>query len=495
METVRRKGCDASNAAGEVARRRFEVPRAVELHEQALFLAANDDERSRALEGLGDDHATAFKADDSVRRYQQALELIRGDGSRRADVARVCAKVGNIAWRSGAFAEDWDPAEIERLLEEGLAASDDDETRCRLLAALCGARRFWRVLGGADPVPPETRIRSGEEAWILADRLGDAELKDLVLDVLQGAYWYEGRLDRVLDLAPRRLELLDQIPSRNRQADLLNEVAMILIEVKGDLAAGLDLARRSRDFSRGISAHELLHATSSMMQAAYQLGLWDELMETLEEHLIVFEGESAAKCQRLRNGPLFAALALAHRGERRTAEALADRMRVATDPDLVALAAMVHTALGGHQAVRKTVEDAWIAARNVQDRVVATPPLIEALAPNGEWDAMERVIDDTRGLAEYIPSLRAHTTRAEGKINAAVGDLTRAREAFRSAEAEFERLQMRFEVARTREVLAEVSDDEAARELLEAALTTYEDLRAAPHASRVRNVLLAGSNS
>ncbi|HEX2089968.1 MAG TPA: adenylate/guanylate cyclase domain-containing protein [Actinomycetota bacterium] len=494
METVRRKGFEASIAAGDIARRRFEVPRALELHKQALSLAANDDERSRVLEAEGDDHATAFRADESVRRYQEALELVRPNPSRRSDAARICAKVGMIAWKSGAFADEWDPTEFETLLHEGLAASDDDETRCRLLATTAGARRLWTIFRRPDPVPTEERIRIGEEARALADRLGNAELKDLALDVLQPLYWNDGRLDQLLDLAPRRLAVLDDIPSRGRQADLLHEVALIMNQVEGDFVLGLDLAMRSRDLSEGTSAHQLLHASTSMMEASYQLGRWDDLIKTLDEHLLVFKGESSVKCPRLRSGPLFAALALAHRGERGQSEALTRRMRLEEDPYLTALAANVHIALGEIGAGRESAEAAWRASSAVQDRTTAAPPLMEALTLSGEWQALEDLIEEIHALAAFIPLLRAMATRAQGMSLAAQGDPRNAKRASMRAEAEFDRLHMRFEVARTREAVAEVSDDATARELLEAALGTYEELRAAPHASRVRNALLADSN-
>ncbi len=489
LETIRQKAYDASIAGGEISRRRFDVPRALELHEQALSLAASDRDRSRALEALGGDHATAFRADESVRRYQEALELRRNDPSGRSDVARICARVGMIAWKSGAFAEEWDPAELERLLAEGLAASEDDEIRCRLLATTAGARRFWTLFRKPDPTPTEERIRSGEEARTLAERLGNAELKDLALDVLQPLFWNDGRLDRLLELAPQRLAVLDEIPSRGRQADLLHEVALIMNQVKGDFVLASELSVRSRDLSEGTSAHQWLHATSTMMEASYQLARWDELMKMLDGHLVVFEDESAVKCQRLRSGPLYAALALAHRGERAHSESLMQTMRITGDSYLSALIANVQIALGNIAAGRKAAEDSWKASTGVQDRSTAAAPLMEAQALSGEWQSLKRFIEEIHAVAAHIPSLRAMAARADGMMKAARGDLTGARDALRSAEAEFERLRMPFEVARTRETLAEVSDQASAKDLFEAALRTYEQIGAAPHASRVKHKL------
>ena len=490
LESVRRKAFGASIAAGEVARRRFEVPRALELHEQALSLAGNEHERMQALEALGDDHATAFHGDQAFRRYRDALDLARADQSWRSDVARICAKVGRMAWRSGTFAEDWDPAEVERLLDEGLGATDNDETRCKLLAASAGARRMWVMWRGVDPIPTEKRIRSGEQARMIAERLGDAELRDLALDVLLPLYWDQGQLDRAVAIAHERLELLDEIPSRVLQSGVLNEVAEIVSGVEGNLALGLELAQRSRELSKGTSAHGLLHASSAVMEAEYQLGLWDELMKTLEEHLVVFETERTVKCARIRSGPLYAALALAHRGERASAKELTETMRMATDPGLVSLEARVQIAVGEIAAGRESAHEAWTSSSNTHDWATAVAPflapLIEALAASSEWDALERLVEEADGREADMVWIRPMVARATGMIRAARGDSVGAREAFGSAEAEFERLGMRFEVARTREALAEISDAERAKDLWEDALGTYEGISAVPHASRVR---------
>src|SRR5207249_4238475 len=63
---LRTRAFAALLAAGAVARKRFAVPQALDLHQGALQLAADDAERARALEAIGDDHEGAFHGDDAL---------------------------------------------------------------------------------------------------------------------------------------------------------------------------------------------------------------------------------------------------------------------------------------------------------------------------------------------------------------------------------------------------------------------------------------------
>jgi len=78
--------------------------------------------------------------------------------------------------------------------------------------------------------------------------------------------------------------------------------------------------------------------------------------------------------------------------------------------------------------------------------------------------------------------------RAEARSLVAAGDREGGVAALRSALEAFDRLPDVFEAARTREALAEAVPAERDA-LLRAALATYEELGAAPHAARVRALL------
>ena len=98
---------------------------------------------------------------------------------------------------------------------------------------------------------------------------------------------------------------------------------------------------------------------------------------------------------------------------------------------------------------------------------------------------MVGTLDDLRGGHVHLDVL---ARRAEGRSLIAAGDHDGGVAALRSALEAFDRLPDVFEAARTREALAEAVPAERDA-LLRAALATYEELGAAPHAARVRALL------
>jgi class 3 adenylate cyclase/energy-coupling factor transporter ATP-binding protein EcfA2 len=126
-EAVRAKAFASLVLAGRVARKRFAIPRAVDLHQRALALAGSDGDRALALDELGDDHVAVYHGDEAFAAYQEALEIIRATGPVPVDRARVCLKAARIASeKSGAFRAEPDPAAVEDLVQEGLEAAMDE---------------------------------------------------------------------------------------------------------------------------------------------------------------------------------------------------------------------------------------------------------------------------------------------------------------------------------------------------------------------------------
>jgi predicted ATPase len=153
-ERVRARALEHLLRAGEAARRRFAVVRAEEMHERALSLAVSDLERLRALEGLGDDKASAYRGEEAEGFYERALKLARTQHAREADRARLCWKLaGLMAASPGAFRTSPDPARTEALIAQGLSAAGDQVSRARLLVAKGATARLYR---GSEPFCPST---------------------------------------------------------------------------------------------------------------------------------------------------------------------------------------------------------------------------------------------------------------------------------------------------------------------------------------------------
>jgi hypothetical protein len=143
-DAIAGRAFDALRFAGTVARRRYAVQRAVELHEQAIALAPNRAARAAALEALGDDHDAVLHGDAALSAYREAISVLRGDPAAEDDRGRICMKAARmILEKSGAFSAAKEPAVIDELVNEGLACASDRETR----VAACALGRDRHLVG------------------------------------------------------------------------------------------------------------------------------------------------------------------------------------------------------------------------------------------------------------------------------------------------------------------------------------------------------------
>jgi hypothetical protein len=186
--------------AGEAARQRFSTRRAVECHVHARALATTDAEHLRAFEALAVDHDVAFHGDAAEGWYREALAIARRDPGRAGDRSRLCRRLAWLmAGTPGAFRASPDPAMVEALITEGLAAAPDEASRAWLLVVRGMSARLFR---GSEPFgqgrrpdqrPISDRIASVKEAV----RIGHAkDLPDLLRaanDTLTVLYGTAGR--------------------------------------------------------------------------------------------------------------------------------------------------------------------------------------------------------------------------------------------------------------------------------------------------------------
>ena len=118
--------------------------------------------------------------DDGQHHYQEALRIARGNAALAAERAGLCAKLAYMmAMVPGSFRANPDPNEVDRLVDEGLAAAGDDEaSRARLMVAKGGSARLWRgsePFGQGtqpDPSPIKERIASVHAALEVGQRRG-----------------------------------------------------------------------------------------------------------------------------------------------------------------------------------------------------------------------------------------------------------------------------------------------------------------------------------
>jgi class 3 adenylate cyclase len=491
-EAVRQKAFEQLVLAGEGARRRFLVSKAVELHERALARARDAGERGRALEEIGDDHDSAYHGEAAIEAFELALALL--PATEAQDRSRLYWKMAWLmAFSPGAFKRSPDGARVDELIEAGMASAPDELSRGRLLVARGAGARLWsgsepfgQGQSGADPVPIEERIRSAEEGLAIGLSLGDRGLLKLANRALALLYGAAGRHADALILARTWLEQLAGPESRIEQADAIRTLAWLEMMVAGNFERGLSLGERSHALSQGSNPHQLMHATCVVLVGLFELGRWHEMVPFLEEHLAAFREDPAVLCAFVRAGPVIGATLLVHSGRIGRARELAALVGNPQDELASASAWQARYAIasgdpqtGWDIARTKALERRSYGPEHAQQAV-------EALVALRNWKELASFVPKAREQISGNALLGPVCDRAEGLMAAAAGDRALAPPALHRALVGFEALGAAFEVARTQERLADVLGGQEGRLLREAALGAYERLGAGPFVERLR---------
>lgn len=450
-------------AAGAAARQRNATGRGLELHQAALELAINDEERASAYEEIGDDHGWSYHGDPSVEAWTTALELRRTLGDDEA-CARICLKAARhcaIYW--GGFANRPPGETVDRFVDEGLARSVEPLTRAWLLALRALASGSYTGLARADPQPLESRIAAAEEAAAIAAQIDNGDVQALATRSLGGLYLLAGRPDRALELAEDQLAMMERVVVvRDRLVHTSLALARIM-DIGGDFERALALAEDTKKRASHESAHERMHATYFVMAPLYRLGRWSEIVPLIGEHLDAFEEETVdMNCPFTRSGPAVGALVLERLGNDEAARNAESRI-VPNDkqPGLVEAWMAERALLNGHPGEAREIAERTLAfgrGASIEEPPYELAVLVEALAALKDWPALASILPAARGRSGYVVWLAPAIDRAEAARLAAEGDDEGARAALDRALATYRRLGMDAEVALTQERLAGLAE-------------------------------------
>jgi class 3 adenylate cyclase/tetratricopeptide (TPR) repeat protein len=478
---VRDRAFAALLAAGAGARRRNATQRAIDLHEAALQLAADDLERARSYEELGDDHGWSYHGDPSVDNWTRSLEVWRAIGDDEA-CARVCLKAARhcaIYW--GGFANRPPGAMVDSLVDEGLDRTRDPLTRGWLLAIRGLAAGSYAALSHPDPRSREWRIAAAEEAASLGEREGSIDLQAIALRSLGGLYLEAGQPERALELAEKELAILDRVDAlRDRLVQQSLALARVM-DIGGDFERALALAKDAKALARDQSAHERMHATYFVMAPLYRLGRWQEIVPLVEEHLAAFEEETVdMNCPYTRGGPALGAVVLDRLGLVDAAAAASQRIVPnEAQPGLVE-AWMAERALlrGDAAGAREIVERVLAFGRgpSFEEPPYEVPVLVEALASEGDWTALESTLPIAPETAASVCWIGPATERATAARSAAEGHPRLAQASLKRALESYRRLGMRAEEAATVERLAQLAHGARAQALASEAAALWAEV-------------------
>jgi hypothetical protein len=213
LEAIRARALAAAMAAGAVALRRIDPDAARRHGEDALGLAADDLDRSAALESLGEAALAAYQGDRAWSLLKEAA-LLRERVAPRDDTAivRLVAAALSIPARWGAMDRLPDEPDARALLELGLDRSARVPTpeRVRILSVAAA----WPLAfpdARVGPADLGSAIRQGDRAVSLAAALDDPVLLAGALDARSVTAFARGRYREMRALSERRLALLDRL--------------------------------------------------------------------------------------------------------------------------------------------------------------------------------------------------------------------------------------------------------------------------------------------
>jgi len=494
---LRTRAFAALLAAGAVARKRFAIAQALELHQDALRLSLNDVERARVLEAIGDDHEGAFHGDDAVPAWEGALAALEQSPETRMDRIRLivkCAKMTCIRW--GGFKVVPPTRQVDDYIDAGLSAGPEARDRGWLLAmrAYCNTRKGDPQ--EIDVMPIVERTRAGNEAARIGQELGDVDLQVLATRALSGLAITQGAYARAMEFTRREAALVDRVAAGRDRALGLFWLALRYMDIDGRYEEGLDLAERSHQLARQLAPHDVLHSTHALLYGNSSLGRWQLIDALHKEHLENFQKDKDMSCPYVRGGLLISSAVLAHRGDlaraRETAALVPMNWEKPALPE--ALHGFALLACGDAAAARQEAEQVLGAKRRLtyEEAPLEAVLMVDALVALHDAEELRAFLPQAERIRQAVAVLGPAIDRATGLLHLWEGDTTAARPLLERALAEYERLGNPFEAARTREYLAEALPIDERAPVLDAALGQYEQLGATPHAERVRAAKVAG---
>jgi class 3 adenylate cyclase len=402
LAELRRRAFEALLLAGERARKRYAIPQALELHQEALALGTTPADRLRVLEMIGDDHEGAFHGDEAVPAWQQAIALIDKDPEQAGERVRLlvkCAKMACLRW--GGFKVVPPTRQVDGYVDQALAAGPKERDRGWLL----GMRAYLNTRKGnaqeIEAIPSAERARAGEEAVAIGRKLGDVDLQVLAIRALSGIAFSRRDFARAMDMTRQELELCDRITATRDRALSLVFCGLRTMDIEGNYEEGLRIAQLCYALGKQLTVHEVMHATYLLLCGNALLRHWSAIEPLLEEHLQAWRQEEDMSCPFARGGPLVGAWALAQQSKtERAREILAMKL---TDWEAPSMPEAWHAY--GMLACSDAQQ-----ARDEARRILASKRRLTYEEAPFEYLVMIRALialGDTDALAAFLPEAQA----------------------------------------------------------------------------------------
>jgi class 3 adenylate cyclase len=462
-EDMRAKAFRYSLQASEQARTKLALDSGQRMAEAAASLAVVPEEKSQALEALGEIYYLSSQGDLAWAALREAVDArLTGKDQGGPGLAGLCARALEVVTRGrGAMRSRLSEAEAAPYLEIGLqhSGTGDSEERIRLLTV----QSFWpySFRGKSSSDEELDRARgAGEEAATMSLRLGRADLASAALDGVASYYVSRGLYGRMDDVVERRLDLVTSLTDPHEIGDVYAVAAWVEFHI-GRYRLALQLADEGYRRSESGAPMMALYCLDWRAMARCRLGVWDELLADVAmiQDLLGDRRESPPGFA----SDHFAAAAFVHevRGDHETADRL---LRVVTwldvaedrpSPGWLAWHALLLARRGRFDEARTQLDRPEEGMR--WGRGLILEARCDVLAEQEAWDEVPALLREARQHAgdARLLALPHFADRLEGRWALARGDPEAAAALLEPAANGFAALEAEWEAARTRLWLGE----------------------------------------
>ncbi len=511
---------------------------------------AQADLRQKAIEYLiqaGDAAISKYAANQAVRHYTAALDLLRGEGNQklRAHLHEKLARAyyvlsdGDSSWEHYQQAlnelQDASPQErahlyqhltmlstrwrswfkqppglqiIRQYLDEGLELlKNQPETPD--LALLLASEAFWYLSAyfsqQLDETAIEQAITSAEQAAGIAEKLNHPMYLSEVLDALSNVYSNVSDYRAFLEVQKRRLALADRIRDRAEVYDIYYTAskAYYLLSEYPQALLWVDEALKAAELMN--SRRKLCAMLGQKVLVYFQWDKWPEVLHWGEKLAAICEQYDLLSQSPPAPHGIAALAAIYYRtGQDERADYYADMAERS-----VSGAYLQHELISGQL---RWEQGRLEEAREIFQRIAALYPAIEGPQVQARLTELAALLGDEARYDELAPAALtlmersgsrkgwAGLIRTRGIIRSQRGRFAEASEDLYTALECYRSLGTRWEEALTLEALATHvmrahgrTHRGEAFTLLNSALTIYQELHADPAAQRVRNLLHSNS--
>ena len=376
LARLRSKASSWLEHAADFAVRRYDIDDGLALLHRALELESDEARQSELWRKIGLANALKFDGEAFWTGMQQSLAVCHDretSANTYADLAlQTAIRSGMWTRRPGCeLVQGW----IDQALE---LASPVGAARAKGLLADC----FWNRTGGRE---------AAEEATAIAERLGDVELRAYAFGAHGWLAVADGDHAEALEWSERILELVDSISDPDHVADVYENA----IPAYSGVARFADARRLAVLHGRVVeplTPHHRLHGVSVLLEVEELSGGWERILAASERTAAAVEENLSTPCIRNARSLLVTAVAAAHTGDLKQADALE--------------AHALEVALEGYDFVLSGPRARLALARGDVEAAVGFVPVVDdfrlgfvlpnatarldALAAAGERDALER---------------------------------------------------------------------------------------------------------